>query len=52
MDSDDYELPDIDGKDRGPNSQDEPKNRPLFWPWLVLIGLLAIGIGVIGALVI
>jgi len=46
MDTDDLEIRDSDGE--------HPlalKNGLTVWPWLVLLGLLAIGIGVIGSLV-
>ena len=48
MESDDYELPDYDGKD---GQLDKPRRGLLIWPWMVLLGLLAIGIGAIGPLV-
>lgn len=50
MESDDYELPDYD--DRKPSHhEDKPKRGLLVWPWLVLLGLLAIVIGAVGPLV-
>ena len=43
MDTDDLEI-------RGSDGEYQPlENGLLVWPWLVLLGLLAIGIGVIGA---
>jgi hypothetical protein len=46
MDTDDLEIRDSDGK-----HQYALENRLPLWPWLVLLALLAIGMGVIGALV-
>lgn len=51
MDSDDYELPDYDDK-KPSHREDEPKRGLPVWPWLVLLGLLIIGAGVIGPLAI
>jgi hypothetical protein len=50
MDSDDYELPDYDDK-KASHCEDRPKRWLPIWPWLVLLGLLAIGIGAVGPLV-
>jgi hypothetical protein len=50
MDSDDYELPDYDDK-KASHREDRPKRWLPIWPWLVLLGLLAIGIGAVGPLV-
>jgi len=50
MDSDDYELPDYDGKDDAWKGKNGPGRWPPVWPLLVLIGLLTIAIGTIGPL--
>ena len=50
MDSYDYELPDYDDK-RPSQREDRPKRWLPIWPWLVLLGLLAIAIGAVGPLV-
>jgi hypothetical protein len=49
MASDDYELPDYDDK-KSRHREDEPKRWTPVWPWLVLLGLLAIAIGAVGPL--
>jgi len=46
MDTDDLEIRDNDGE-----HQHALENGLPVWPWLVLLALLAIGIGVIGPLV-
>jgi hypothetical protein len=49
MDREGYDLPDQGYAD--PVSRHEPKPvEPLHWPWLVLIGLAAVGLGALGAL--
>jgi hypothetical protein len=50
MDSDEYELPDYDDK-KTSRREPEPKGWLPIWPWLVLLGLLAIAIGAVGPLV-
>jgi hypothetical protein len=49
MDSDDYELPDYDDK-MASHREGEPRRWLPIWPWLVLLGLLAIAIGAVGPL--
>jgi hypothetical protein len=51
MDTHNSNLPVGDGEDSGPNSQSKRGKESLLWPWLILIGLLAIGYGMIGVLV-
>jgi hypothetical protein len=46
----DDDLPDYDSKDDDSDCEDKLGSRPLLWPWLVLLGLLTIGVGVVGAL--
>lgn len=46
MDSDDLEIRESDSE-----QQQGPETGLPVWPWLVLLGLLAIGIGVIAPLV-
>ena len=50
IDTDDYDLLDCTDAD----SEDEGKSRhgPVLWPWLILLSLLAIGLGTIGAMVV
>lgn|SRR5262249_13865099 len=43
-DSDDLEIREDDGKDQ------HVRRSKLVWPWLVLLGMLAIGVGVIAPL--
>ncbi len=51
MDIEDYDgLLDDDGKDDNSDLESRPAHRLLLWPWLVLLGLLTIGVGVVGAL--
>ena len=51
MDSDEYGLPDYDDK-KPSHRQDKPRRGWAIWPWLVLLGLLIIGVGAIGPLII
>jgi hypothetical protein len=46
----DDELPDHDDRDDPRERESQPKRRLLVWPWLVLVGAVAIAIGVIGPL--
>jgi hypothetical protein len=46
MDTDDLEIRDGDGEHQYAREKGLP-----VWPWLVLLGLLAIGVGVIAPLV-
>jgi hypothetical protein len=51
MDAEDYGgFPDDDVKDDGSDGESRPAHRLLPWPWLILLGLLTIGVGVVGAL--
>ena len=50
MDSEDLEIREDDGKQRRPVPGDERKRGLPMWPWLVVLGLLAIAAGVIGPL--
>ncbi len=52
MDTDDDDLPYDFRKDAPADREDKPKRWPPIWPWLALLGLLAIVIGVIGGLAI
>ena len=52
MDTDDDDLPYDFRKDAPADREDKPKRGPPIWPWLALLGLLAIVIGVIGGLAI
>ena len=45
----DYDLLDCTDAD---SDDDKPRHGPRHWPWLVLAGLLAIGVGAIGAMVV
>ncbi len=50
IDTNDHDLPDCTDAD----SEDEtkPRHGPLLWPWLLLLGLLTIGVSAIGAMVV
>ena len=48
--TDDYDILDNDGKDGTPANRNEPEGGPLIWPWLMVLGLLVIGVGVVGAM--
>jgi hypothetical protein len=51
MDTEDYDgLLDDHGEDGRSDRESKPAYGPLLWPWLVLLGLLTIGVGVVGAL--
>jgi hypothetical protein len=49
--SDDDELPDYGRRDDPGERGDRPRRGLLIWPWLVVVGLAAIAIGVIGPLI-
>lgn len=51
MDGDDLEIRESDSTKGALPRPDEPKRWFLVWPWLVVLGLLAIAAGVIGPLV-
>jgi len=40
------------GTDAGSEDESKPRHGLLLWPWLVLLGLLTIGVAGIGAVVI
>ena len=48
--TDDYDILDNDGKDSTPANRNEWEGGPLIWPWLMLLGLLVIGVDVVGAM--
>jgi hypothetical protein len=51
MYTDDDDLPYEFSKDDPSEREDQPRRRLLIWPWLVVAGLLAIVIGIVGPLV-
>ena len=50
MDTNDCDL--LDCTDVDSEDEAKPGYGPLLWPWLVLLSLLAIGVGAIGAMVV
>jgi len=50
IDTNDYEL--LDCTDADSEDEAKPRQGPLLWPWLVLLSLLTIGVGAIGAMVV
>jgi hypothetical protein len=51
MDTEDLDIRDSDSRRAGLDRDSEPKSGLPIWPWLVLLGLLAIAAGVVGPLV-
>ena len=50
IDTDDYDDPPDYGA--GSESETKPGHGLLLWPWLIVFGLLTIGVGVLGAMVV
>jgi hypothetical protein len=50
IDTDDYDL--LDCTDADSEDEGKPRHGPLLWPWFVLLSLLTIALGAIGAMVV
>jgi hypothetical protein len=55
METENRDLPDADGRYGSSDYEDEPELehlKPVHWPWLVIIGLSSVIIGVAVALIV
>jgi hypothetical protein len=48
IETDDCEL--LDCTDADSEDEGKPRHGPVLWPWLVLLGLITIVVGAIGAM--